>query len=82
MDRDEILKQLTSTVKEELCDVTKYIEISKVVNNDGYSQIFRDIAHEEYSHAKHIRDIMIDMGMDLKDRDDMNAHFMKAKDML
>lgn len=82
MNKEELFKQLPETLKEELHDVFKYIDMSKAVDNDGYSQIFRDIAHEEYFHAKHIKDIILDHGDSIPNIDEINILFVKAENML
>lgn len=55
--------------------VIEYIEMSEKVGskypNKGYSQIFRDISQEERIHKNHLKDIIVDMGIEMTD--DMKA---------
>ena len=46
--------KLNESLSDELKDVVKYVEFFKKSDN----AIFRDIAREEYVHAKHIKDIL------------------------
>lgn len=53
----EHYEKLNTMLQNEYSDVITYVELSK--NETGAeSQIFRDIAREEYTHAKHIKDIL------------------------
>lgn len=78
MTKEEIFNHLPETYKEELHDVIKYVDMSKNCDNDGYSQIFRDIAREEYQHACHICEIIKDKGMAMPDKPELDALHEKA----
>ena len=50
-------EELKKDLHEELEDVIKYTELAK--HAEGYErQVLRDMAREEYTHAKHICEIM------------------------
>ena len=54
-------EQLNTMLQNEFTDVVTYVELSK--NGSGAeSQILRDIAREEYTHAKHLKQILKDAG--------------------
>lgn len=54
-------KHLNTMLMNEYNDVITYVTLSKNAD-DSKSQIFRDIAKEEYTHAKHIKQILIEAG--------------------
>lgn len=54
-------EHLNTMLMNEYNDVITYVTLSKNAN-DSESQIFRDIAKEEYIHAKHIKQILIKAG--------------------
>lgn len=78
MTKEEIFIHLPETYKEELHDVIKYVDMSKNCDNDGYSQIFRDIAREEYQHACHIKEVMKEKGLTMPDNVEADALHEKA----
>lgn len=78
MTKEEIFAHLPGTYKEELHDVIKYVDMSKNCDNDGYSQIFRDIAHEEYQHACHIKEVMEEKGLAMPDKTEADMLHEKA----
>lgn len=63
MGKDELYKELSDSLKDEHEDAAKYERLSKEAGDDRYAQMLRDIAHEEHTHARHIREILSDMGM-------------------
>jgi rubrerythrin len=50
--------KLNESLKDEYNDVIKYVGFFKKTDN----AIFRDIAREEYVHAKHLKDILTESG--------------------
>ena len=51
--------RLNAALKAEYEDVVMYVDFYKKSDN----AIFRDIAREEYTHAKHLKDILQSAGM-------------------
>ena len=45
-------------LKDELHDVVHYCKMAREASCEHDRRIFSDIAHDEYSHAKHIAEIM------------------------
>lgn len=45
-------------LKDELRDVVTYVELSEKAETEFDRRILSDIARDEYSHAKHIKEIM------------------------
>lgn len=57
----EYYEKLNTMLQNEYSDVITYVELSK--NETGAeSQIFRDIAREEFTHAKHLKHILQEAG--------------------
>lgn len=50
--------KLNDRLRDEYNDVVIYVELFKASENP----IFRDIAREEMTHAKHIKDILLEAG--------------------
>ena len=50
--------KLNESLKDEYNDVIKYVDFFKKSNN----AIFRDIAREEFTHAKHLKNILLEAG--------------------
>ena len=70
----DVFKELNDRLVDEYKDVCDYISISKNIP-DKYDEIIRDIATEEYTHADHIRNILIDSG-NFEETDE----YLKAKE--
>lgn len=51
---------LIEALMDEFSDVDKYYCLAKQTECSGYSQILKDIAKEEWQHAKHIEKILMD----------------------
>lgn len=57
METQEFKDKIEDRINDEYNDVVTYINLSKLAENDGDKQILRDIAREEYIHAKHLEKI-------------------------
>lgn len=57
METQEFKAKIEERINDEYNDVLTYMELSKSAENDGDKQILRDIAREEYIHAKHLEKI-------------------------
>lgn len=58
---DELHTTLAADIKDEYNDVIKYVNLSKAAEAndlDGPAQILKDIAHEEFTHAQHLENIL------------------------
>ncbi|MDE5763750.1 MAG: hypothetical protein K2I00_02145 [Ruminococcus sp.] len=82
MSNDELIKHLSENLREEFRDIIRYADMSKKVNNSGYSQILRDMAHEEQQHANHIKNILADMGAVLPNQEEFNTLCERAEKSL
>lgn len=71
-DEKTMADALTDAFADECNGISEYIEMSKMAQeqypNKAYAQIFRDIAREEHTHKNHIKDIMLDAGIEMTDR--------------
>lgn len=81
MDEKEVYDKLNKELIEEYSGVCNYISLSKAISHDGYAQILRDIAMEEWTHANHVRSILEDSGK-LTDADKAHEWCMKAEDSI
>ena len=61
----DIYEEIKKHLKNEYDDVIKYVELSKADTNDGEKQILKDIAHEEFTHATHLEEILKEAGKDV-----------------
>lgn len=55
MSREEVIKTLKASHKEEMEDYKKYMDLAKMLNESdmhSISNIIRDIAHDEESHIR------------------------------
>ena len=70
MTKDELIHELSERVKDEFNDVVSYSKLSKVASThglEGPAQILKDIAHEEHLHAKHLENILSQLGVSKED---------------
>lgn len=61
IDLNEILKKLKAEIPDEIKGIKEYSELSKAArenNHDEWAGMLWDMAHEEYTHAKHIMYIL------------------------
>lgn len=63
----DIYEEMKKHLSNEYDDVAKYVDLSKADANDGEAQILRDIAHEEYMHARHLKSILKGAGIDISE---------------
>lgn len=54
--------RLNNLLDDEYNDVIVYVELSKIADDNGESQILKDIAREEYIHAGHLERILAKAG--------------------
>ena len=61
----DLKAELEKDVEDEASDVMKYMNLADLAESKyphhGYASILRDIAKEEMTHNKHLRDILDDM---------------------
>lgn len=69
---------------EELNDVSKYLELCKMTNDDCNKQVFRDIAKEEMTHAEFLKNIIHKNNFKVTDAEHKDAQelYKKAKEEL
>lgn len=65
----EFIKHLIDSYHDELNDVDKYNKMADMatMNNNRYSPILKSIAKEESIHAKHLKSILNDIGIDVEE---------------
>lgn len=76
-----MINTLKENVKEELNDCMKYAELAEMARDRGIpneSQMFRDMAKEEYSHAGHNNHILKEHGSNTNEYHDMWVKAEKA----
>lgn len=54
---EELRNQLINSAMEEIDDVRKYMDLSKMASGATMG-ILKDIAHDEYTHAMHLKQIL------------------------
>ena len=68
---DEMIEMLKNQFLDECNGVVDYLNIAKDAKtkypDKGYAQIFRDISREERTHKNHLKDILVDMGVEMTD---------------
>ena len=57
------INKIKDRAAEEFIDSADYMRLATESHNDGYAQILRDIAKEEYRHAMHLESILKDYGI-------------------
>lgn len=57
------INKIKDRAAEEFIDSADYMRLATESHNDGYAQILRDIAKEEYRHAMHLESILKDFGI-------------------
>ena len=57
------INKIKDRAAEEFIDSADYMRLATESHNDGYAQILRDIAKEEYTHATHLESILKDFGI-------------------
>ena len=60
MDKNEMMQQIAEAIEDEQADADKYMKMAEEAD-EKYAPIFRDIAHEELIHKKHLQAIHDDM---------------------
>lgn len=66
----DVYEEIKKHLSNEYEDVMKYVELSKADTNEGEAQILRDIAREEYTHAKHLKTMLKNAGIDISELHD------------
>lgn len=85
MTQEELYEALADHIKDEYGDVIKYVKLSKAAASnslDGAAQILKDIAHEEFTHAQHVENILKDMGVLKEDNFGLKKNAREALDSL
>lgn len=85
MTQDELYRMLADSVRDEYNDVIRYVNLSKAAAEnelEGPAQILKDIAHEEFTHAQHIENILKDMGVLKEDNFGLKKNAREALDSL
>lgn len=72
---------LIEALMDEFSDVDKYYCLAKQTECGGYSQILKDIAKEEWQHAKHIEEILMD-ACEYKASQELKDLKVKAKEAM
>lgn len=72
-------KELADHLHEELADSMKYAEMAKMAT-DGDRQMLRDMAWEEYNHARHVKHMLCEHN--IMPACDTHAIFEKARQEL
>lgn len=62
MQNDEFFEKLKAMLKDEDDGHNEYCELADMAPDERYKAILKDIAKEEATHAKHLRDILADAG--------------------
>ncbi len=77
----ELRNNIPELVKDELCGAKKYFEMAKIMYDDGYhelAQIFRNMSHEEFSHAEYLKYLGEKIGIKF----DIDNEFETTKKMI
>ena len=61
-----MLEKMQAAILDEYEDVVDYCAMAKMADNE-YKPILRTIAEEEWTHAKHLKAILEDMGGEMSD---------------
>lgn len=80
----ELRNSIPNLVKSELAGSEKYFEMATIMSNGNHhelAQIFRDISHEEYTHAKHLKYIGEKMGLKFEMNNEFEAIERKIYDL-
>lgn len=85
MTQEELYNMLAANIKDEYNDVIRYVNLSKAAtsnNLEGPAQILKDIAHEEYTHAEHLENILREMNVLKEDNFGLKKNAREALDSL
>jgi rubrerythrin len=80
-DEKSLYEQVLDSVYEEYNDVSKYVAMVRLADDPGVAQILRDIAKEEYTHGRHLEEILSEFFPNGNNQELMKLK-MKAKEDL